>query len=151
MADLAGAVAEAVGKPITEPVDEPSATLIWETDLTELERPTGPAPPQPGDPAALSCPECGGGMNRIDTSGTVHYRCHVGHSFAPQTLLSAQSHTVESALWRAVAILEEQAAVRRELAERAAARHRYREEHAYLAEADQAMASAAAMRGLIQG
>lgn len=71
----------------------------------------------PGTPAAIGCPDCFGGMFESNMSGMVHYMCHVGHSWSPQTLLDAQRHSVESALYNAASKLKEVAAVHRRLAE----------------------------------
>lgn len=69
----------------------------------------------------LACPECGGGLARIDLPHITYFRCHVGHQYAPQTLSAAQAEATESKLWSAVAALDEQAAVQRYLRDKGAA------------------------------
>ena len=59
-----------------------------------------------GELVPLSCPECGGGLWRSST-GPLHYRCHTGHAFSPESLLAAQSEEVERALYVALRVLEE--------------------------------------------
>jgi two-component system, chemotaxis family, protein-glutamate methylesterase/glutaminase len=71
-----------------------------------------------GTPAALGCPDCQGGMYEGTTDGTVAYRCHVGHTWAAQTLLDAQRQAVESAIYNAASKLLEIAGVHRRLADR---------------------------------
>jgi two-component system, chemotaxis family, protein-glutamate methylesterase/glutaminase len=61
----------------------------------------------------LTCPDCGGGLAQVDLPQISYFRCHVGHQFAPQVLVSAQADASEKKLWSAVAVLEEQAAVLR--------------------------------------
>jgi two-component system chemotaxis response regulator CheB len=117
--DLAAAVVEVLDRPVPAYAPDPEAELVAETDLTELDQ-SSPVADQPGTPAPVACPECRGGMNRVNTGTAVHYRCHVGHAYSPQTLLAAQTESAESALWTAVSILEEQVGVHRELMERAA-------------------------------
>ena len=101
--------------PVLDDDPEPDPDLVAETALTEgngfqdVRR-------QPGKPAPFACPDCRGAMTRIGSGGAEHYRCHVGHTFSPQTLVAAQSEGVESALWTAVSILEEQAALHRSMA-----------------------------------
>lgn len=90
--------------------------LIVETDMAENQ----PRRERPGRPAAVSCPDCTGGMNLVETGAAVHYTCHVGHVWSPQTLIAAQREKVEQALWTAVSMLEEQAGIHEELAHRAA-------------------------------
>jgi len=91
--------------------------LLVETDLAETD--DGHATRVIGQASAVACPDCRGGMAYVSTAGTGYYRCHVGHAFSPETLLEAQADNVEAALWTAVSILEEKAAVH----ERLAARH----------------------------
>lgn len=140
--DLAGTTVE----PLSTPAPE---DLTWETDMTELGELADPTLSQPGRPAGLSCPACRGAMNVIQIGGGIHYRCHVGHSFSPGTMLVAQAEITESALWSAVAILEEQARVRHELAHRAGTRQRRRERTDHLAAAREATEAANAVRGCI--
>lgn len=59
----------------------------------------------------LVCPECGGGLARVDLPLISYFRCHTGHQYAPQTLAAAQAEASEGKLWGAVAALEEQAAM----------------------------------------
>ncbi|MFL6160662.1 MAG: chemotaxis protein CheB [Jatrophihabitantaceae bacterium] len=65
----------------------------------------------------LACPECGGGLAEVDLPQITYFRCHVGHQYAPQTLVAAQAEAAEAKLWSAVAALEERAALRRYLDE----------------------------------
>jgi two-component system, chemotaxis family, protein-glutamate methylesterase/glutaminase len=67
-------------------------------------------------PARLACPDCGGGLAEVRLPTINYYRCHVGHQYSPQTLAAAQADVTERRLWAAVAALEEQANVLRQLA-----------------------------------
>ncbi len=73
----------------------------------------------PGEPSPYSCPDCGGVLWEIKDGEIMRFRCRVGHAYTSDTLIGAQAATVEHALWTALRALEEQAAVRRRLAERA--------------------------------
>lgn len=117
--ELARCVIDLAGQPVVPPTTPPHRDLIMETDMAEHDHPVGRE--APGTPAGLGCPECNGGMSVIKQGSTVHYRCHVGHSYSPQTLVAAQREKVESALWTGVSYLEEQAAVHRHLADQATA------------------------------
>jgi two-component system chemotaxis response regulator CheB len=114
-AQLARLITDLVGQPVPD-VDEPSEALIWETDMTEHAHSTAA---QAGRPAGLGCPECSGGMNAVQTGNALHYVCHAGHSYSPQTLLAARAEDIEAALWTALSALQEKAIVLRELARRA--------------------------------
>ena len=90
--------------------------LVEEAELAQNNEPTVPVL---GDLTIVACPECRGAMSFVAVGKASYYRCHVGHSYSPQTLLAAQQENSEAALWTAVSILEEQAAVYRRLSERA--------------------------------
>jgi two-component system, chemotaxis family, protein-glutamate methylesterase/glutaminase len=118
-ADLGTAVAALAAERIdTSSPSVTDPTLVLETDMTESDQ-TNPDGRWLGEPAPVSCPDCTGGMNRVQLDGAVYYRCHVGHVWSPMTLLDAQREVVERALWTAVSILEEQATIHQTLAERA--------------------------------
>jgi two-component system chemotaxis response regulator CheB len=120
----AGALGEHIRTLVTERLvvsaaPSPDPDLIAETDMAEnLPRP-GPQE-LPGQPVPVSCPDCTGGMNIVRTGAAVHYACHVGHVWSPQTLIAAQQDKIEQALWTAVSMLEEQANIHDDLARRAA-------------------------------
>jgi two-component system chemotaxis response regulator CheB len=134
--ELAAAVIDLAGQPVPSMEPDLAANLVAEMDMVELDAVAGLE--RLGEAVSISCPECRGGMTRIDSTGTVHYRCHVGHSYSPQNMLAAQSEAAETALWAAVAILEEQEAVNRHLAEHAVGLEKARRREA------QARAAAAA-------
>jgi two-component system chemotaxis response regulator CheB len=73
----------------------------------------------PGEPSPYSCPECGGVLWQLKDGELMRFRCRVGHAYTSDTLTSEQARVVEHALWSALRALEEQAAVRRRMAERA--------------------------------
>jgi len=72
----------------------------------------------PGEPSPYGCPECGGVLWELRDGEMIRFRCRVGHGYSTDTLTAAQAVTVEHALWTALRALEEQAAVRRRMAER---------------------------------
>jgi two-component system chemotaxis response regulator CheB len=88
-----------------------SALLDWE-DANMTAGPDTSHDRPPGAPAALGCPECQGGMFETTAgSGGLHYLCHVGHSWSPETLINAQREASEGALYNAASKLLEEAAV----------------------------------------
>ena len=72
----------------------------------------------PGEPSPYSCPECGGVLWELKDGELIRFRCRVGHAYSSETLTTEQALTIEHALWSALRALEEQAAVRRRMAER---------------------------------
>jgi two-component system, chemotaxis family, protein-glutamate methylesterase/glutaminase len=104
----------------------PEAPGVSCTELTDLPDPepavAGTAALRtghpPGAPSPVVCPDCGGVLWETQNGGVLHFRCHVGHAYTAETLLSSQSDALESALWRAVRALEEKAELSNRLASR---------------------------------
>jgi len=68
------------------------------------------------NPAALACPECDGALREEGNGDHVHFRCHVGHAYSPESLVAAESERLERAMWTALRCLEENAALARRMA-----------------------------------
>lgn len=79
----------------------------------------GPRDIPPGRPAEYACPECNGAMWTLEEKDLVRFRCRVGHAYTEESLISAKSEALESALWAALRALEESAAIERRAAKRA--------------------------------
>jgi two-component system chemotaxis response regulator CheB len=52
----------------------------------------------PGQPSHISCPDCGGVLNQIESQNEIRFRCQIGHAFTPLGLAAAQSDELERAL-----------------------------------------------------
>ena len=57
----------------------------------------------------IVCPSCNGSMVETVEAGLLRFRCHVGHAFSVDSLLTEQSESLEAALWASVRCLEESA------------------------------------------
>jgi two-component system chemotaxis response regulator CheB len=84
------------------------------TEVAEMQELFGP-------PSALTCPDCGGALWEIQEGRVLRYQCHVGHQYAPENLEDGQREIIDGALWSAVRVLEEHAALKMRMADRAAA------------------------------
>jgi two-component system chemotaxis response regulator CheB len=73
----------------------------------------------PAEGVDMSCPDCGGALQRVATGPLERYRCRVGHVYSPESLLERKSTELEAALWAALRSLEETADASRRLAQRA--------------------------------
>ncbi|GEP03841.1 chemotaxis protein CheB [Methylobacterium oxalidis] len=60
-----------------------------------------------GELTALTCPECHGALVKITEGPHTRFRCHTGHGFTADALLSGITETAEEALWNAQRALEE--------------------------------------------
>ena len=74
---------------------------------------------RPGRVSVFSCPECHGSLWEVEEGNILRFRCRVGHVYSPDSMLAAQTDSVDRALWAALRALEERAALTRRLAERA--------------------------------
>lgn len=68
------------------------------------------------EPTGFICPDCKGSLQ---AAGDAHFRCHVGHAWTADALLSARDREVESAIWVAVRSLTEKSRLAHQLAEKA--------------------------------
>lgn len=72
------------------------------------------------EPAALTCPECGGALSEKSTAGALNYYCFLGHGFTSQALWNNGFERAEQTLWLALRTMEESAAMGRRLMAQAA-------------------------------
>jgi two-component system, chemotaxis family, protein-glutamate methylesterase/glutaminase len=72
-----------------------------------------------GPPSPITCPACGGALWETREDGVTRYACHVGHQYAPDSLLAEHGESVEQALWSAVRVLEQHAELRLRMSTRA--------------------------------
>ena len=61
------------------------------------------------DPAALTCPSCGGVLSKLKLGSPLRFRCQVGHAFTADVLAKEQEGRVDEALRVALRIIEERA------------------------------------------
>src|SRR5687768_379913 len=70
-----------------------------------------------GKPSMVACPECHGVLLQMKEAGLVRFRCHTGHAYSAESLLSEISEGVEVALWNALRSTQEGSILMRQLAE----------------------------------
>jgi two-component system chemotaxis response regulator CheB len=99
----------------------------------------------PGVPTGLTCPECHGALWE-DPPGAVFFRCRIGHRLSAESLLEAQAHSVENALWAALRALEEKASMAQRIGERLGRLGDVTRKERYLDRADSARRQAQVLR-----
>lgn len=72
---------------------------------------------QLGPPSGFTCPDCNGSLQAL---GEDYFRCHIGHAWSADALLSARDYEVQNALWVAVRSLDEKSRLAHRLADKAA-------------------------------
>ena len=81
--------------------------------------------------------------------GLVRYRCRVGHIYSVESMLEAQTDSVNRALWTTLRWMEERAALTHRLAERAKGRKHHSVARAFAERASVADGHAAVIRELL--
>ncbi len=66
----------------------------------------------------FTCPDCGGVLWQGGEGSVLSFRCHVGHAYAAEVLLSQKAEEVEAALWSSLRLLKEKATLTRQMATR---------------------------------
>jgi two-component system chemotaxis response regulator CheB len=117
-------IAALLGRLTRQEVEEQGAAgmsdeLRKETDLAEVDLETIANEDKPGTLAALGCPECGGTLWEIREGTFIRFRCRVGHAWSADTLRLEQIDQLESALWTALRVLEENISLNRRMADQA--------------------------------
>jgi two-component system chemotaxis response regulator CheB len=69
-----------------------------------------------GEVSVFTCPERGGALWQVDETGIVRFRCHVGHSYRAELLLSEQTEALEAALWTAARTFREKSVLASQIA-----------------------------------
>jgi two-component system chemotaxis response regulator CheB len=102
-----------------------------------------------GEPSIYTCPECHGVLLQKDEGSNLRFRCHTGHAYSVDSLLSEITEKSEESLWNAVRAVEEGILLMRELARHFEEQHNRQEAKLLSAKAHQAQLKAEVMRNLI--
>lgn len=90
-----------------------------------------------GPPSGFTCPDCNGSLLTVADG---YYRCHIGHAWSADALLSARDREVQGALLIAVRSLEEKSRLARKLAGKAVSDLVHERYAALAAETEKALA-----------
>ncbi|HEX6848913.1 MAG TPA: chemotaxis protein CheB [Chitinophagaceae bacterium] len=60
-----------------------------------------------GDLSPYTCPECHGVLTRLLNGNIVRYRCHTGHAYTIDSLMTALTEKVEDSLYNAIRAMDE--------------------------------------------
>jgi two-component system chemotaxis response regulator CheB len=106
---LAARIMELIGSPA--PDGQAPRDIQLEVDMLLGESFGLQALSERGPPLPLNCPECGGPLWGISDGRLKRFRCHTGHAYGMDSLLSAQETDIEQALWAAIKGLEQRSQV----------------------------------------
>jgi two-component system, chemotaxis family, protein-glutamate methylesterase/glutaminase len=88
-----------------------------EVDIAAGERVNSEIVQKFANPAALTCPACGGVLSSINESKPLRFRCQVGHTMTAEVLAKEQESAVDEALRVALRVIEERAELVSRMAE----------------------------------
>lgn len=121
VAEIATVLSRLVAKPVNpKKIPPASKDMEMEADMAELKPEVMQNEERPGKPSVFACPDCSGVLWEFDELNMMRFRCRTGHAFSAESLLAQQSESMEEAMWSALRALEEIAALRHRMAERAA-------------------------------
>ena len=99
---------------IAEAAPETKDVAMEETKKTSVELRIAAQEPVPeeeifqlGTFTAYACPECHGVLSAIKDGNIVRYRCHTGHAYSADSLLTSITENIEETLWSAIRGVEE--------------------------------------------
>lgn len=78
-----------------------------------------------GTPSRFTCPECHGALWEIEDGSMLRFRCHVGHAFAADTVLTSQGEEIDRLLGTLLRSHQERAALAHRMAEHERANDRH--------------------------
>jgi len=70
-----------------------------------------------GEPSLYACPECHGVLLQLAERSHVRFRCHTGHAYSAESLMTEMAEKTEESLWSAIRSIEENVMLMRRLAE----------------------------------
>ena len=114
---IAELLARLAQQPVDPPPTDPPESIKIEIDAAKLHGDID-STDRLGAPSPFTCPACRGALWEIEEGGALRYRCHVGHAYAPATLMVEQSEAVEQSIFLALRAVEEKATTLRRLAQR---------------------------------
>jgi two-component system chemotaxis response regulator CheB len=151
IADMALILSKLVDRPIPEKAMTPNdkTQSEKEADIVAEDKAALEQGEYTDRSSAVTCPECGGVLWELQNDNLVRFRCHVGHAYSLDSLVSEQADMVEQALWCAVRALEEKAALARRMVSQARQQRHILTENQFQERAHEAEHNASLLRQVL--
>ncbi|HEV2736119.1 MAG TPA: chemotaxis protein CheB [Longimicrobiaceae bacterium] len=109
LAELAPLLVRLAGEPspVVEEAGEASRQMEIETRIAIEDNALRAGVLDLGPFTPYTCPECHGVLVSLKEGGVPRFRCHTGHAYSLDSLLSAVTTSMEDTLWGAVRAIEE--------------------------------------------
>lgn len=78
-----------------------------EVQIALQDKPLEPEGLKLGELTPYACPECHGVLSAIKDGDIIRYRCHTGHAYSADSLLTSITENIEETLWSAIRGVEE--------------------------------------------
>ena len=101
---------------------------------------------QLGQFTPYACPECHGVLSAIKDGGITRYRCHTGHAYSADSLLTSITEDIEETLWNAIRGLEESVILLNNLGDQFAEKNQPKMAALYFKKANEAVSRAKLLR-----
>jgi two-component system chemotaxis response regulator CheB len=121
-----------------------------EVDIAKEERATSVGVLNLGEASNYACPECHGVLLQLKDAVPLRFRCHTGHAYTLESLLSEMDEAIEDSLWNAIRALEERVMLIRQAAEHLRESHDERDS-ALLQRAEETQQRADLVRRAVMG
>lgn len=102
-----------------------------------------------GKPSLYACPECHGVLLQLQEGSNLRFRCHTGHAYSIESLLSHLGEQTEDVLWNAIRALEETILLMDSMASHLANHDHVEASRALSAKADEARRRARSVREIV--
>lgn len=116
LSDIPRLLSQLAQQPLPEGSFTPPERMGIEVEAALLERSIEDMD-KVGVPSVYSCPACKGSLWELEEGKLTRYRCHIGHSYMPESLVADQSEGIMTALYSALAAVEEKGAMLRRIGE----------------------------------
>jgi two-component system chemotaxis response regulator CheB len=118
LVELGPLIVSLVSEPIQEPEVAPmSHQLEIENRIAAGEHASLREKTALGSPSSFACPECHGVLAEIKEGKHSRFRCHTGHAYSLESLLTQFGSDAESSLWNALRSIEEKVMLLRKAAQ----------------------------------
>jgi two-component system, chemotaxis family, protein-glutamate methylesterase/glutaminase len=102
-----------------------------------------------GKMSPISCPDCGGTLWELKENGSSRYRCHVGHAFSEEGLITSMEASTEATLWIALRMIEERKNLLYQVGERESKKGKRKLAATYFNRSDEMEAHAKKLKDLL--
>lgn len=110
--EIAGILTRLVNEPLTENLEidmKENEKVKIEIDIASEDYAYERGVFNLGELSPFTCPDCHGVLLNIKDGNFVRFRCHTGHGYSADSLLTTLSENVEDSIWNAVRVMEENA------------------------------------------